>query len=449
MARRLTASKAPVSVTIDEKRTEVYYWWLLLAIFFEYARPGAFVPGLEATKINTLIPITLFAITLFTKGMRPFPEIFADRYSKWLTIYLGLVVISVPLADVTLYSFTVFKKVLGYYFLFVIIARLATSTRRLHGIFATLIVAHLFLIAMNPAVVLNPSLRSYIQGGTFLGDGNDFSLSLCILLPMAIELAQSARSKFVAMLSWAGLLLLVMAIIGTQSRGASLAMGGVFVFLWLFSKRKAATLAAFVVVGGALAIYASAAYFERMGTISHYEEDGSAEGRILAWKAGLRMAADHPLLGVGTGHFPVAYGSKYMRRDLGMMPWLTAHSMYFLVLGEMGLPGIITLCSLVFGGAIATMSLRRRLLVPTTGPPSAKAPDLARLLLLITASCIGFSIAGAFLSVAYYPHIFLLTGVMLSARSIAKNDGAARETAGAGRRRTEVSRTSVRGAVKA
>ena len=27
------------------------------------------------------------------------------------------------------------------------------------------------------------------------------------------------------------------------------------------------------------------------------------------------------------------------RTDLGSMPWLTAHSMYFLVLGEMGLPG--------------------------------------------------------------------------------------------------------------
>ena len=40
-------------------------------------------------------------------------------------------------------------------------------------------------------------------------------------------------------------------------------------------------------------------------------EEGSAQGRILAWQAAGRMALDHPLMGVGSGHFPVAYGVKY------------------------------------------------------------------------------------------------------------------------------------------
>ena len=377
------------------------------------------MPGIDAVKLNSLIPLTLLAITLFGSGFRPFNQIFADHYAKWLTAYLGLIVLSVPFADVTLYSFTIFKKVLGYFFLFLIIARVATSVRRLHGIFAALILAHLFLIAMNPAVVLNPEVRSYIQGGTFLGDGNDFSLSLCILLPMAIELAQSARSKLVALLAWGSLLVMLLAVIGTQSRGATLAMGGVFLFLWVLSKRKGLYLAVMMLGVLGVLIYASDAYFARMGTMKDYHADGSAEGRILAWNAGTRMALDHPLMGVGTGHFPVAYGAKYMRHDLGSMPWLTAHSMYFLVLGEMGLPGIVTLCALVFGAMFASMKARRRHISTGKDPPVEQSDQLVRLLALLTASLIAFAIAGAFLSVAYYPHVFILTGIHLAARAVA------------------------------
>ncbi len=41
------------------------------------------------------------------------------------------------------------------------------------------------------------------------------------------------------------------------------------------------------------------------------------------------------------------------------------------------------------------------------------------MLYLLNASLIGFAIAGAFLSAAYYPHIFVLTALMISARRIA------------------------------
>lgn len=419
MSRRLRSTRVATSGEIDEKRTEIYFWWLLLAIFFEYARPGAFVPGIDAVKLNSLIPLSLLAVTLVAPGLRPFGQIFADRHARWLSAYFGLIVLSVPFADVTEYSFTIFKKVLGYFFLFLIIARVATSVRRLHGIFVALILSHMFLIAMTPAVVLNPEVRTYIRGGTFLGDGNDFSLSLCILLPMAIEIFRSARSRVVSILALAGLIIMLLAIIGTQSRGATLAMCGVFMFLWVLSKRKVMYLAVMLIGSLGVLIYASDAYFTRMGTMKDYHADGSAEGRILAWSAATRMVMDHPLMGVGTGHFPVAYGAKYMRRDLGSMPWLTAHSMYFLVLGEMGLSGIIALCALVFGAMFATMKSRRLLLSSGTDPPVDQSAQLALLLQLLTASLVAFAIAGAFLSVAYYPHVFVLTGILVAARAVA------------------------------
>jgi probable O-glycosylation ligase (exosortase A-associated) len=275
---------------------------------------------------------------------------------------------------------------------------------------------------MNPDIVLNHEVRTYIQGGSFLGDGNDFGLSLCILFPMSIELALGARSRFRAGLAWAALGVFLLAIIGTQSRGATLGLAAVLAFLWLLSKRKAASLVGLLLVFAIVAMVASQEYLSRMDTIKSYQTEESAAGRIMAWKAGVHMALDNPLLGVSAGHFSVAFGTKYKPKDVGPIAWLTAHSMYFLVLGELGFPGIVAYGALVFGGMASTMAARRRLLMSSAkDPPPDDIAQSARLLYLLTASVLGFAVAGAFLSVTYYPHVFVLSGILLAARQVTES----------------------------
>jgi probable O-glycosylation ligase (exosortase A-associated) len=436
----------PTADGIDERRTEYLYWWLLVAIFFEYVRPGQWVPGIDAIKLNSLIPLTLLALTVFAKGLRPFQQIFADRSARWLTFFLFLVLLSIPTADVTLYSFNIFKGILGYYFVFLMIARIATSARRIRGVFGVLIVAHLFMIAMTPQIVLSTGERPYMRGGPFLGDGNDFSLSLCILIAMTIAIAQGTKVRVTRLIAWGSLGIMLLAIVGSQSRGATLGAIAVAGFLWLLSKRKLVGLAIMGVAAVAIALYASDAYFDRISTIRDYQSEGSAQGRIIAWKASLRMAADSPLLGVGAGHFPVAFGARYMPRDLGPMPWLTAHSTYFLVLGELGLPGIVTILALVLGNIHATLALRRRLLAGSADHRGKPTEELAGLLNLVTASMLGFAVAGAFLSAAYYPHLFVLTGIMIAARDLARASISATGESRATRRRSSPTPRTARAA---
>ena len=236
---------------------------------------------------------------------------------------------------------------------------------------------------------------------------------------MTVELARAARSRIGRAAAWAVFVAFVLAIIGTQSRGAALGACAVFGFLWLTSKRKGAALLGIGLVAVLVAVFASDAYFNRMKTMSDYETEGSAKGRILAWKAGVRMAMDNPLLGVGAGHFPQAYGTKYRPPDAGSAGWLTAHSMYFLVLGELGFTGLVIYGALVFGAVRATLMVRRKVLQSARGPPLSQMLDTARLLGLLATSAIGFAVAGAFLSASYYPHVFILTGLLLAAREIA------------------------------
>lgn len=402
-----------------ERATRFYYYWLLLALFFEYARPASYAPFLAIPFLYSILPVALLLVSMFVKGLRPMGEIFGDPLAKWVLIFLGLITFSAVHADVSLYVFNVWKAVVGYAMLFVMVARIATTHARMRGVFVTLMIAHLFLLAMNPEVVTDPTTRHYILGATFLGDGNDYSLSLCILLPFAIEVALHQKKLWSRILAWAATGMLVVAIIGTQSRGATLGMGSVMIFLWLLSPRKMASLVGVALVALIVVVYAPPAYFQRMGTVKNYEQDGSAQGRIEAWKGATNMALTYPLTGVGAGQFPTSFGTKFRTPGAQHMPWLTAHSSYFLVLGELGFPGLLVLLTIVIGNIRTNLRVRKDVLARAGPSPSAQTREDAQMLYLCSAAMLGFAVAGAFLSAAYYPHIFVLTGLLIAARSIA------------------------------
>jgi putative inorganic carbon (HCO3(-)) transporter len=395
-----------------ERKTRYLYWWLLVALIFEYARPGAHFPALQALPFYSVIPLSLFVLTWFVPGLRPWRDIVRDPMTKWLVVFIVFMLGSMLWADNKTRTLDNFERSLGYFFLFLMIVRIVTTEQRVRGVFVTLICCHLFLLIMSPQVVLDPSVRHYIRGAPFLGDGNDYSLSVCLLVPFAIHVSLTAKTRFRQILGWSVCLVLILAIVGTQSRGATLGVAAVFGYLWLQSSRKGLTLAAIGVAALIAIMFAPAVYFERMSTIVEYQQESSAMSRIEAWKAGTRMALDNPL-GVGSGNFPNNF-PKY-RGPNAPVRWMTAHSMYFLVLGELGFLGLLLLFRLVLGNLWIHGRMRRALQQKTDLP---EATAHSRTLYMMSAGFVGLAVAGAFLSVTYYPHIFVLNGLAIAYRAI-------------------------------
>lgn len=385
--------------------TGFLYGWLLVALFVEYARPASQLTFLDFPFFYSIVPLSLLAITMFAPGLRPMQEVFADKITKWVFIFLGLILFSVVISPVFDYSWNVAIGVLGRIFLFIMICRLMTTEARIRGVIFTLFLAHVYLLAMNPDILLNPEQRNYIDGATFLGDGNDFALSLCILLPCMIEVASASRSRFTKLISWIGALVIVLSIISTQSRGGTLGLVAVLLYLWWRSPRKVvAAIAIGILCAGAL-VFAPSEYFARMQTLQDTSADGSAQGRINAWKAAIGMGAKHPL-GVGTGHFGPRWGH-------------TAHSTYMLAFAELGPLGFACTLVLVFGNLSANSRLRRVLLAREAAQPSGRLRELTRMLDMLNAGMVGFAVAGAFLSATYYPHMYVLSALLISARILA------------------------------
>ena len=338
MKMRATRTHSIVSREVASASGGLLYGWLLVVIFFEYSRPGSFMPILQVVPLNSMLPLGLVVACFIAPGLRPVRQIFSDSIAWWILCYLALISMGWLHAEVTLRAFNTFKTCTGYALLAFMIARICTTKSKVLGVFAGLIVSHMFLLTMNPSVILDPSNRNYVRGATFLGDGNDFSLSICILIPFALALARTRQSKLARIVWLISATVLVLAVVGTASRGGALALLAVTGFFILNSARRMPAILAALIVGFVVVAYAPTSYFTRVKTVATYEEDTSATGRIEAWKAGMRMGLKNPILGVGPGNFPNSF-PKYRGEDAPVR-WMTAHSMYFLVLGELGVTGL-------------------------------------------------------------------------------------------------------------
>jgi O-antigen ligase len=212
-------------------------------------------------------------------------------------------------------------------------------------------------------------------------------------------------------------------------------MAGAFFYYWIAMSRQKAlgAIAVLAVLIGVLT-FAPSAYLERLQTISAYQQDGSAMGRLQVWGASIRMAIDHPL-GVGGGNFSSAYGRYYMPSSgenvltWGSQRWLAAHSIYFKVLGEYGVLGLLLLLALIHGNIRDNLESRRRL---GAGNESERfSPTWPALLNM---SIVGYAVCGAFLGGISYPHLFLLSALTVTVKQTLPPESAAAVAAVPGKR---------------
>lgn len=386
------------------------YYGLLLFFVLEYVRPTSYVPALSALHLNSIVPLAvLLGSIFFTKEVK-ISEVLASRNARWIMFLLFLFVVSGLTCDVKIYVLNVFIMVVGYFFMYLTIRKEIYDLDRIKGVLKTLVLVHCIVGALTPEMFSGDGQRHYIASGSFLGDGNDFALSLNIVIPFCVFLMLESKAGTKRLMYGGILVILVLAVLLTQSRGGVLALVCVGLYLWIKSDRKLLGAVGMVVILLLALPFVPVELSQRMEHLTGEKQlDGSAQGRLLAWGAAIRMAADNPLLGVGVGHFPVKFGVEYRPEGFGAdeMPWLTAHSSYFLILGELGIPGITFLLAIILRNLMAG----ERMLREIKRHGKENSVGLQRLVIALNASLVAFAVGGAFLSAVYYPHIFLLAAL--------------------------------------
>lgn len=251
--------------------------------------------------------------------------------------------------------------------------------------------------------------------GSFIGGNNELALALIMAIPLVWYLRLQASKRWLRHALAASMGLMAISAIGSQSRGALLAIVAMGFFLWLKSRHKLATGSLIVVVVAVLAITLPQSWFDRMSTIQTYQEDNSALGRINAWHTAFNVASDRITGGGFNMLFEKATFAQYAPDPLRVHD---AHSIYFEVLGEHGFIGLgLFLLLWLFAWLKASRVIRhcRR------DPGKKWAVDLAA---SAQVSLVGYAVGGAFLGLAYFDlpyHILVI--IVLTAKFSGLPDG--------------------------
>jgi O-antigen ligase len=217
-------------------------------------------------------------------------------------------------------------------------------------------------------------------GGTF-GNRNFLAHFGAISTPLLLLLALRARRPLARTVWHAGLAVAACAIVLTRSRAGWLGLGaglGVFGVAWLLARRETRAAsgrglrraAVVIVVGGLAAIVvpnrlewrSDAPYAETLTRLTDYRT-GSGRGRLIQYENSLRLARDHPVLGVGPGNWFVHYPRVTTRGDRAFSagdpiptnPWPSSD--WVALLAERGV--LAALLALGAAGAAILVSLRR------------------------------------------------------------------------------------------
>ncbi|RPI08987.1 MAG: hypothetical protein EHM65_09650, partial [Acidobacteriales bacterium] len=395
--------------TASRHLTGALFCAYLLLIVIEYLGLSAQLPLLKLTRFPTLLAYGLVAATMVLGGWR---VAVGSAQGRLLLLFLVFTGSTVLWALVRTHVATDLRAHIDYMGLFASTAFLLDRHARVRALAVVVSLMVIVLVAANIDNLISEVRAGAFRAGYFLADGNDFGWGLVVLLPFPLYLALQRSLLLRPLGAMAGAAALA-GIVGTGSRGATLAVAAAGLYYWLaVSRRKALGAVALVVVAAAVLLLAPGSYVDRMRTIGDYEEDSSAQGRLRAWKAAVSMAVDHPL-GVGAGNFNSAYGRFYLPAEhgWGMRRWISAHSVYFKVLGEYGFPGLLLLAVIIW----TCLRDNRRVLRWQAG-----GQGLDTWPAMVNMGVVGYSVAGLFLGGVAYPHLYILSGLTVSCRRLAE-----------------------------
>jgi probable O-glycosylation ligase (exosortase A-associated) len=278
-----------------------------------------------------------------------------------------------------------------------------------------------FFLAAYALYPTRGTLFSYVGGGTMAGravwnyiyaNPNDLAALTLFPLAMSIGVFITEPPGWPKKAALAGIVLLPIVIILTQSRGAFLALTVFALFAITGSRRKPRIIAAVAVILAVVVLATPQSAWHRFALLKNatstenleeVDPEGSAEQRFEIWKVATAIIRDNPVSGVGLGayshvHEIYAQNGSFSPIARGQRD---THSTYLNVLAETGVVGFALFMG-IFGLEMAhTERVRRRI--------RSDFPRYSQQLLYLNLGLLGYLLAGIFGSFSglSFPYIYV------------------------------------------
>lgn len=377
------------------------FWMICGYLFFEYVRPQS-IYGFIDILPWTFIFILLSAIGLLFDKRRKWVS---DSANKWMIAFFVILVISSINAYWPKISFNHLEFFYTWLIIYFLIINIVTTKTRFY-IFLLLFCLASFKLSFHGAHVWVSRGFGFAGWGItgppgFFQNSGELSIQMLVFFPLGFYLFQALKdrvNKWEKFLLFLFFLTPAMTILGASSRGAQIAfvVQLVIMFYKQIFKIKVITFVAIVAFLGIT--FLPDEQKERFTTIG---DDQTSQQRLLYWENGIEMIREHPLLGIGFWNF-IPYYEAHYRDDMLYRHAELPHNIFIQIGTDAGLIGLFVY--LVLMARFFKNKPKR-----TVNDPLYTATYKGLFI-----GFVGFAAAGQFVTVGYYPFMWIGLALLVS-----------------------------------
>ncbi len=413
------------AVSLDDRGSDWAWRGLITFTFVLFFRPQDHLPFLEPLHLAELTALLALA-AMFSQRMQRKQPLFPLTPELFGVGALGVLMLAtVPFSVWMGGAFSTFSDVyLKIIAVFVLMMHVLTSRQRIEKMTWVILLACGYLggrAVMDYARGVNMVEGGRVQGsiGGIFRNPNDLALNLVSYLPLAIFAVISARSPIKRSAGALIALLMMGAVVATQSRSGTIGLAMVLLITGAYALRRRPSLVAGAIVAILFVLpFMPSSYWTRMASITDDKLDatGSRDARETLMKEAWYTFLEHPLTGVGAGQF------RNYNPEEREQKWHEAHNAVLQLASELGVFGPIILFFLIYRGLGATRRARALLkqaiaegrILPND--PAVKWMDAH--LAAMAAGIIGWFFCALFASVAYNWTFYYLLALAVAPREL-------------------------------
>lgn len=371
-----------ISVLAMVGLTRPYIGLLALLIVMEL-QPGELYPQLAPLHLERIVA-ALLVLSFFLHGKKlrfPTP-------TRWFLAFYGAMIVSIPLAFWRGNAASTCLWFLETVVFVVFVAALLTTESRIRWFLVTYV---LLVDWLGGSALWNYThgvfqytmqIDRAIGITSSAGDPDTLAITLVTTIPFCIALMVRSNPNWMRIVAAVSAGIYVVTIVDTGSRAAASCVLLLVVLLLFRKPKNLIYLPVLVALGPLVWMAIPPQYKARYKTADKLKTDASYQNRLLSWQGGRAMFESNPITGVGAGNYTDANGMKFWPGN-GRKVFLNAHSLYFKLMGELGLIGIFT-----FGGYLIcvfrlNVGLSKRLFANNASRFLLELPAMFNIILLL------------------------------------------------------------------
>ena len=386
------------------------FWAICGYLFFEFVRPQSIFPVIDFLPWSQLF-IIFAAIGMF---LDPTVKWVSSPANKWIILFCITIVIATYITpSYPKISQKYFMFFFGWFVMYFLVINVVNTPKRFY-IFISILLVSCAKIAIGTSISWASRGFSFTSWGLmgpqgFFQNSGELSILMLLLFPLAYFFYKEMKDKVT---KWERRLLLafwicpILTILGASSRGAQVALVVMLALIFRKSVFRIKPLVGVVILCAGIFFLLPDEQKERF---TEAGEDKTSLQRLLYWKRGMEMIKRHPFEGVGFFNFAPYFAGHYPEDMLYSQAQLP-HNIFIQVGTDAGYPAILFFVLLI---TYCLMTARR--LNKTAIPPIYKSYASG-----LGYGVIGFVIAGQFVTVSYYPFLWINLALLASLQNISQ-----------------------------